>query len=125
MRANRCGIARYAAIESVVRAVGRIVVCVDADAEVSTEITSSASIRWPEAESPKTVVPSARKTSSAFSSLPSPTPSVPTPANATVATLTIAYVASSRSVDRIAARPGVVSGSAVSSLIETAVSQPQ
>ena len=41
--ANILGIAPCDAIESDVRAVGRIVVCVEADAEVSTAITSSLS----------------------------------------------------------------------------------
>ena len=63
--------------------------------------------------------------SSALSSLPSPTPLSPTPAKATIAIDTIAYVARSSTVDRIAARPGVFSGSFVSSLTATALSQPQ
>jgi hypothetical protein len=42
MRANLAGIALYTAIESAVRAVGRIVVWVDADADVRIEIVSRA-----------------------------------------------------------------------------------
>ena len=63
--------------------------------------------------------------SSALSGLPRPGPVSPTPAKATMAIETMAYVASSSSVDRMAARPGVVSGSLVSSLTDTALSQPQ
>ena len=53
------GIALARAIESVVRAVGRIVVCVEAAAEVST-----AMIRILSSGEPKTSVPSALSTSS-------------------------------------------------------------
>ena len=67
----------------VVRAVGRIVVCVDADAEVSTEMISSASKIRPPRSSPNTAGPMALKTSSALASLPRPMPVVPTPAKAT------------------------------------------
>ena len=52
------------AIDSVVRAVGRIVVCVEAEAEVSTAMISSLS-RVP----PSTPVPSALRTSSWLASL--------------------------------------------------------
>ena len=44
-RPNAWGIASQRAIDSVVRAVGRIVVWVDADAEVSTQMISSLSER--------------------------------------------------------------------------------
>ena len=53
------GIAPHAAIEIVVRAVGRIVVCVDAEADVRTE-KSSSFCRIP---LPKTTVPSGLRTS--------------------------------------------------------------
>ena len=53
-----------AAIDSVVRAVGRIVVCVEAAAEVST-----ATIRNFTPTAPSTPLPSALSTSEAFSSL--------------------------------------------------------
>ena len=55
---NAFGIEFHFAIESVVRAVGRIVVCVDADADVSTEMISSLS-----SGEPNTLVPSALRTS--------------------------------------------------------------
>ena len=61
---NTEGIAPHFAIDSVVRAVGRIVVCVEAAAEVST-----ATIRNFTPTDPSTPVPSAFSTSSAFSSL--------------------------------------------------------
>ena len=88
--ANTLGSALKAPIDSVVRAVGRIVVWVDAAADVSTEMISRISMIRPPGPSPNTVGPMAAKTSSAFSSLPSPMPSVPVPANATDATLTMA-----------------------------------
>ena len=58
------GIAPHLAIDSVVRAVGRIVVCVEAAAEVST-----ATIRNLTPTEPSTPWPSACSTSLAFSSL--------------------------------------------------------
>ncbi len=58
------GIAPHFAIDSVVRAVGRIVVCVEAAAEVST-----AMIRNLTPTDPRTPLPSACRTSLAFSSL--------------------------------------------------------
>ncbi len=62
MRAKYFGIAPCAAIERLVREVGRIVVCVEADAEVSTAMISSLS-----QGEPRTSVPSALSTSSALS----------------------------------------------------------
>src|SRR3954452_25518961 len=56
---NVRGIARQRAIDSVVRAVGRIVVCVDAAADVSTAMISSLS-----SGEPNTWVPRALSTSS-------------------------------------------------------------
>ena len=44
----------------------------DAEAEVRTEMTSSASMKTPNPLSPNTTGPSARKTSSLFASLPRP-----------------------------------------------------
>jgi len=79
----------------------------------------------PRPVSPKTVGPSALKTSDELSGLASPRSVSPVPAKATVATLTMAYVSSSRRVEMTAARPGVFSGLDVSSLMLTAVSQPQ
>ena len=58
-RPNAAGIERQRAIESVVRAVGRIVVWVDAAAEVST-----ATIRSLSSGEPSTPPPSALRTSS-------------------------------------------------------------
>ena len=58
------GIASQRAIDRVVRAVGRIVVCVEAAAEVST-----ATIRNLTPTEPSTPLPSALSTSLAFSSL--------------------------------------------------------
>ena len=75
--------------------------------------------------SPKTAGPSAANTSSELASLARLYSVSPTPPNATVAIETSAYVTSSRRVEMIAARPGVLSGSSLSSLTETAVSQPQ
>ena len=72
------------------RAVGRIVVCVDADADVSTEMISSVSKTLPNGELPKTVGPRALNTSLELSGLASPRLVSPTPANATVETETIA-----------------------------------
>src|SRR4051812_44661386 len=83
--ANALGTALYAAMDRVVRAVGRIVVCVDADADVRIDAESSRSAILPRPESPNRAGPIAAKTSSALSGLPSPTPVVPTPANATAA----------------------------------------
>src|SRR5438445_10857948 len=88
--AKTFGIARYAAIESVVRAVGRIVVWVDAAAEDST-ISSS---RWvrnePKPDVPKTRLPWTDSTSPALSRLPRPLPVVLIPANDCMDRLTIA-----------------------------------
>src|SRR6478672_6425689 len=80
IRANRAGIALNAAIDRLVRAVGRIVVWVEAEAEVSTQIASRWTMIQPTAPPPKTWWPIAANTSSAFASLPRPMPEVPTPA---------------------------------------------
>src|SRR3954447_26013660 len=53
IRPKAFGIAPNLAIESVVRAVGRIVVCVDADADVSTAMMSSLSKGEPKTLSPR------------------------------------------------------------------------
>src|SRR5947207_14818440 len=78
--ANDAGIALYTAIDRVVRAVGRIVVWVDAAAEDST-ISSS---RWeknePTPELPKTRPPWMDRTSPALFRLPRPLPVVLIPA---------------------------------------------
>ena len=75
-------------MERAVRAVGRIVVCVDAADDVSTEMISSVTKTLPRAVSPKTDGPIAANTSLALSALPRPMPVVPVPANATEATAT-------------------------------------
>src|SRR5215472_16918970 len=79
--ANEDGIALYTAIDSVVRAVGRIVVCVEAAAEDST-ISSS---RWlrnePKPDVPNTALPWIDSTSPALLMFPRPLPVVPIPAN--------------------------------------------
>src|SRR6476620_2835629 len=90
IRAKRDGIALNAAIDRLVRAVGRIVVWVEADAEVSTQIASRWTMIQPIPPPPNTSWPIAANTSSALFSLPSPMPLVPTPANAMVATETSA-----------------------------------
>src|SRR3954447_20611813 len=88
IRANRLGMAPKAAIDRLVRAVGRIVVWVDADADVSTQTASRCTMIQPTAPPPKTSCPMAAKTSSALSTLPSPMPWAETPAKAIVATET-------------------------------------
>src|SRR5437764_8718276 len=107
--ANDDGIALYTDIDSVVRAVGRIVVWVDAAAEDSTMSSS----RWvrnePKAEVPKTRLPWTDSTSPAFARLPRPLPVVLIPANDCMEKITKAYVHGRMTVDRIAARPGVFS----------------
>jgi hypothetical protein len=62
MRPSASGIARTRAMDSDVRAVGRIVVCVEAAAEVSTAMISSLS-----SGEPRTAVPRLVKMSSALS----------------------------------------------------------
>ncbi len=54
IRAKRFGAAPKAAIDSDVRAVGRMVVWVDADAEVSTQIASRCTMIQPTVPPPKT-----------------------------------------------------------------------
>src|SRR3954453_3669431 len=85
MLANDVGMALYAAMDSEVRAVGRIVVWVDADADVRIDAESRSRAILPSPESPNRAGPMAAKTSSALSGFPRPTPVVPTPANATAA----------------------------------------
>src|SRR5882757_9875054 len=81
--ANRLGSASKTPIDSEVRAVGRIVVWVDAEAEVSTLISSSTSNTLPIALSPNTAGPIALNTSSELSALARPIPVLPVPAKAT------------------------------------------
>src|SRR6478609_5568168 len=88
IRANRDGIALNAAIDRLVRAVGRMVVWVEAEAEVSTQMASRCTMIQPTAPPPKTSWPIAAKTSSALSTFPRPIPLSETPAKAMVATET-------------------------------------
>src|SRR5262245_53636232 len=106
--ANWGGMALYTAIDRVVRAVGRIVVCVDAAAEDRT-ISSSRWVRKePKPDVPNTASPWMDRTSPALSRLPRPRPVVPMPAKDCMERITSAYVTSRIKVDRIAARPGVL-----------------
>src|ERR1700749_2906622 len=79
MRPKISGSASHFAIDSVVRAVGRIVVWVDADADVSTAMISSLF-----QGEPKTALPSGLSTSAEFA----PRNFVPANAMAAVETLT-------------------------------------
>src|SRR3974390_3020422 len=74
------GIALYTDIESVVLAVGRIVVWVEAAAEVSTIRTSRRERTAPIPVAPKMALPSTERTSPMFAGLPRPEPFVPPPA---------------------------------------------
>src|SRR5579872_1719851 len=102
-----------------------MVVWVDAAAEDSTIRNSNLDRNVPNPCPPKTAGPSTDSTSEELLLLPSPIPVEPVPAKDWAAKITSAYVTSSRSVEMIAARPGVLFRSAVSSLTATAVSQPQ
>src|ERR1700751_290634 len=123
--ANCWGSARDAAMDSVVRAAGRIAVWVDAAAERSTIRLRSRDSTVPNQEVPKIALPVTDSTSNWCAGFVSPTPLAPTPANDCTAKITIAYVNSSRTVETIPARPGVLDLSAVSSFTDKAVSQPQ
>src|ERR1700722_6534953 len=112
-------------MDSVVRAAGRIVVWVDAAAELSTIRISSRDKTVPNPDVPKIALPVTDSTSNWCAGFDSPTPLPPTPADDITATMTIAYVISSRTVEMIPARPGVLDLSAVSSFTDRAVSQPQ
>src|ERR1700691_661948 len=79
--ANDLGSAPYTAMDRVVRAVGRIVVCVDAAAEDSTIRISRRDRNVPKPEVPKTAPPRMDSTSPVLAELPRPMPLVPMPAN--------------------------------------------
>src|SRR4051794_33018158 len=81
MRAKWLGIALCTAIESEVRAVGRIVVCVEADAEVRIVAAKSTCRTWPMGPLPNTAGAITENTSPEFSGFASPMPFSPTPAN--------------------------------------------
>ena len=78
------------AIDRVVRAVGRIVVWVDAEAELSTIRISSRDRNVPRPPPPKMALPSTDSTSNWLLELLSPIPVLPIPANACTAKMTIA-----------------------------------
>ena len=73
-----------------VRAVGRIVVCVEAEAEVSTIRMSSRDRNVPNPLLPKIAEPVTDSTSNSCAELASPMPLVPTPANACMPKMTMA-----------------------------------
>src|SRR5215469_3164335 len=87
--ANVWGSAPYAAIDSVVRAVGKIVVCVEAAAELSTMRIRSRDRTVPRPEVPKIALPVTDSTSDWCAGLASPTLFVPMPANACMAMIVI------------------------------------
>src|SRR5580693_8566614 len=87
--ANDSGSAPYAAIESVVRAVGRIVVWVEAAAELSTMRIRSRDRTVPSPEEPKIAPPVTDRTSNWWAGFISPTPLVPMPENACTEMITI------------------------------------
>ena len=71
-----------------VRAVGRIVVWVEAAAELSTMSSSSRDRKVPKPDPPKTAVPSTESTSPVLFGLARPMPLVPMPANDWAAKMT-------------------------------------
>ncbi len=73
-----------------VRAVGRMVVWVEAAAELSTISSSSRDRTVPKPPLPKIAPPRTDSTSPPWAWLDSPIPFVPTPANATTEMITIA-----------------------------------
>jgi hypothetical protein len=108
-----------------VRAVGRIVVWVDAAAELSTMRISSRDKNVPSPDVPKIACPVTDSTSNSCAGFVSPQPVWPMPQNDCTEKITTTYVTSSRTVETIPARPGVRDLSAVSSFTDKAVSQPQ
>src|SRR5580658_7431090 len=87
--ANDFGMALYVAIDSVVRAVGKIVVWVEAEAEVSTIRISRRAKNVPMPLPPKTALPRTDRSSNWWAGLARPIPFVPGPANACTAKMTI------------------------------------
>src|SRR5579864_7678777 len=96
-------IALYVAIDRVVRAVGRIVVWVDAAAELRTMSRSNLVMNQPIPDVPKTEVPKTLITSPELLGLASPMPLVPMPAYDCEAMTTRAYVTNRITVDSTAA----------------------
>ena len=78
--ANRLGMALKTAIDSVVRAVGRMVVCVEAAAELNTIRSRRWVRKFPRPDDPKMEDPSTESTSPAWFGFSSPIPVVPMPA---------------------------------------------
>src|ERR1017187_4469205 len=74
------GIDLYTAIDSVVRAVGRMVVWVDAAAELNTMSSNRWLRKLPKPDEPKMEPPRTESTSPWWAGLPRPTPLVPRPA---------------------------------------------
>ena len=116
MRPSAGGTAFHRAIESVVRAVGRIVVCVEADAEVSTAMISSLSHG-----DPKIFVPRTLRTSLVFVDARKPVPRVRLGGGRDEEVDEQSRI----SVERTAALPGDSAEPSVSSLTATPESQPQ
>src|SRR5437763_427907 len=75
--ANVLGIALYTAIDSVVRAVGKIVVWVEAAAEDSTIRKSRRVRNWPKPDDPKIALPWTESTSPMLAGLARPMPFSP------------------------------------------------
>ena len=115
MFAQNFGRAPLAPMESAVRAVGRIVVWVDAAADVSTAMIISLS-----SGEPRTSFASAARTS------PSPCSArYSAPWSACAAIVTRRYVPTRMKTEATVARPGCSVGLALSSLTAAVVSQPQ
>src|SRR5215469_6661242 len=112
-------------MDRVVRAVGRMVVCVEAAADDKIIRNSSRVKNVPHPDDPKIALPWIENASPALAELPRPWPLAPMPAKACIAVTVMVYVISKMIVDRMAARPGVRFLSLVSSFTATAVSQPQ
>src|ERR1700728_2937763 len=89
IRENAAGMALYVAIDRVVRAVGRIVVWVEAEAEVSTIRISSRDRKVPRPPPPKMAPPRTDSTSNWLLGLLRPTPCDPIPAKACTEKMTI------------------------------------
>ncbi len=113
------GKARWIAMESVVRAVGRIVVWQLAAAELRIAMMSSLSATVPRPELPNTTLPVVEITSSGLLARKVG------PFTAWAQTVTIRKMATRMTVDRTPARPGVRLAFSLSSFTLVAVSQPQ
>jgi hypothetical protein len=112
-------------IDSAVRAVGRIVVWVEAEAEVRIESRQQDQARLAQRGVAEQVGPDGGEHIVALSGLPSPTPSSPTPGEGDRSDGDQRVGRQQQERRDHAARPGVLPGSSLSSLHVTAVSQPQ